>query len=47
MDLSLMRASCLVTLGGEGREFFRIPLMHDVSYLAEEGTEEELPEKSR
>jgi hypothetical protein len=42
-----MRASCLVTLGGEGREFFRIPLMHDASYIAEERAEEKLPEKSR
>jgi hypothetical protein len=47
MDLSLMRASCLVTLAGEGREFFRILLMHDTSYLTEEGAEEELAEKSR
>ena len=47
MDLSLMRASCLVTLGGEGREFFRILLMHDPSYLAEERAEKELSEKSR
>jgi hypothetical protein len=47
MDLSIMRASCLVTLAEEGREFLRILLMHDTSYLAEEGAEEELSEKSR